>query len=238
MWIGCVKQVARGWRYSISRLQIIVRPDSGRRAKSEGGENLLAFAAVKNGDYNAVSVGRSPEGKQSMLTPPDQGPVEIDREPFSPEGPQSKWFGGPRWALLGCGALILLLGIGSVVFLLKAKDLFGWMMNELEAQVMESLPANITEPEIEELTAAFDAVVEAVQEDRANVVELQELQRMLRESLGSGPKRFSREEVQSLIEALDRVSGRNGGEDADRPEPERVGATQSELPPSAPQPAG
>ncbi|MGB5516727.1 MAG: hypothetical protein WBP36_19610, partial [Thermoanaerobaculia bacterium] len=83
--------------------------------------------------------------------------------------------------------MILLLGIGSVVFLLKAKDLFGWMMSELETQVMESLPANITEPEVQELSAAFDAAVEAVREDRANVVALQDLQKMLREALGNGP---------------------------------------------------
>lgn len=171
-----------------------------------------------------------------MHTPPDQGSVEISKEPFSPEGPQSKWSGGSRWGLLGCGALILLLGIGSVVFLLKAKDLFGWMMGELEAQVMESLPANITEPEMEELAAAFDAAVEAVQEDRANVVALQELQKMLREALGNGPNRLSREEVQSLIGALDRVSGRSAGDDTERPDPERVGASQTDAPLPDPEP--
>ncbi|NHZ73742.1 MAG: hypothetical protein GWP16_04660, partial [Nitrospirae bacterium] len=100
--------------------------------------------------------------------------------------------------------MILLLGVGSVVFLVKAKDLFGWMMGELEAQVMESLPANISEAETLELSAAFDAVVEAVREDRASPLALQELQSMLRESLEGGPKRLSREEVQDLIEALDR----------------------------------
>jgi len=173
---------------------------------------------------------------ESMHTPPEQGSVEISREPFSPEGPQSKWSGGPRWGLLGCGAMILLLGIGSVVFLLKAKDLFGWMMSELETQVMESLPANITEPEVQELSAAFDAAVEAVREDRANVVALQDLQKMLREALGNGPNRLSREEVQNLIGALDRVSGRTAGDDADRPESEHVGASQTDLPFSDPEP--
>lgn len=171
-----------------------------------------------------------------MNSPPEQGSAEISREPFSPEGPQSKWSGGPSWALLGCGALILLLGIGSVVFLLKAKDLFGWMMNELEAQVMESLPANITETQMQELSAAFDGAVEAVREDRANVVALQELQKMLRESLGNGPNRLSREEVQSLIEALDRVSGRKSGDDVDRPESEQVEATQTDQSLAVPSP--
>jgi Ca2+-binding EF-hand superfamily protein len=171
-----------------------------------------------------------------MNSPPEQGSAEISREPFSPGGPQSKWSGGPSWALLGCGALILLLGIGSVVFLLKAKDLFGWMMNELEAQVMESLPANITETQMQELSAAFDGAVEAVREDRANVVALQELQKMLRESLGNGPNRLSREEVQSLIEALDRVSGRKSGDDVDRPESEQVEATQTDQSLAVPSP--
>ena len=178
----------------------------------------------------------SPEGFEWMNTPPEQGSVEIGREPFSPQGPHSKWSGRPRWALLGCGALILLLGIGSMVFLLKAKDLFGWMMSELEAQVMESLPANITESEVQELSAAFAAAVAAVQEDRANVVALQDLQKMLRELLGNGPNRLSREEVQSLIEALDRVSGRDAGDDVDPPESVRVGVLQTDLSLSVPEP--
>ncbi len=59
---------------------------------------------------------------------------------------------------------------------------------------------------------------------------------MLREALGNGPNRLSREEVQNLIGALDRVSGRAAGDDADRPESEHVGASQTDLPLSAPEP--
>jgi hypothetical protein len=143
-----------------------------------------------------------------MNDTPEQDSFELGSEPFSPQGPKSKWTSGSRRALIGCGALIVLLGVGSVVFLVKAKDLFGWMMGELEAQVEESLPANITDAERQELALAFDAVVEAVKEDRANPMALQDLQKMLRESLGSGPTRLSRAEVRSLIAALDRVSGR------------------------------
>lgn len=166
--------------------------------------------------------------------PPEESNVDIDREPFSPRGPQSKWTGSSRRALLGCGALIVLLGIGSVVFLLKAKDLFGWMMNELEVQVEESLPADITEPERQELAEAFDAVVDAVEEDRADVVALQDLQKMLREALGNGPKRFSRQEIQGLIEALDRVSGRESGDTSDDPLPDPAGVSDSDGLPAVP----
>lgn len=148
----------------------------------------------------------------------ERGSVEMSQEPFSPQGPRSKWTGNSRWALFGCGGLLLLLGVGSIVFLVKAKDLFGWMMGELEAQIEHSLPANITETERQELSSAFDAVVEAVQEDRANAVALQDLQKLLRESLGNGPTRLSREEVRSLIGALDRVSGRAPSDGFDAPE--------------------
>lgn len=130
-----------------------------------------------------------------------------------------------------------MLGIGSVVFLLKAKDLFGWMMNELEAQVEQSLPADITEPERQELAEAFDAVVHAVEEDRADVVALQDLQKMLREALGNGPKRFSRKEIQGLIEALDRVSGREPEASTEDPLSEPDGVSESERVPPVPQPA-
>lgn len=143
----------------------------------------------------------------------------MSSEPFSPQGPQPRGGSGTRWALIGCGALIVLLGIGSVVFLLKAKDLFGWMMGELEAEVMESLPANITDSEERELAAAFEAAVEAVRQDRVSPAALQDLQGILRDALQDGPNRLSREEVRSLIEALDRVSGRGavGGNDPSEP---------------------
>lgn len=149
---------------------------------------------------------------------PERGSVEVSREPFSPQGPRSKWTGNSRWALFGCGGLLLLLGVGSIVFLIKAKDLFGWMMGELEARIEQSLPANITETERQELSLAFAAVVEAVQEDRADAVALQELQKLLREALGDGPTRLSREEVRGLIAALDRVSGRTPSDGFDPPE--------------------
>jgi hypothetical protein len=151
-------------------------------------------------------------------TTPESAP--FGREPFSPTGRRGKGPGGSRWALLGCGALIVLLGIGSVVFLLKAKDLFSWMMDELETEIMQSLPADMTEAEKSELSAAFDAAVQAVQEDRASAADLQGLQQLLREALRDGAGRLSREEVEELIEALDRVSGRasEGGSAAAEPQ--------------------
>ncbi len=153
-----------------------------------------------------------------MQSQSDQGRVEMGGEPFSPQGPRPRWAGGSRRALIGCGALILLLGIGSMVFLLKAKDIFGWMMGELEAEIEESLPANITEQERTELSRAFDAAIETVQEDRVSPEGLRDLQGMFRDALGDEPKRLSREEVQELIEALDRVSGRSAGHGVDPPE--------------------
>lgn len=168
----------------------------------------------------------------------EQSSGGMSGQPFAPQGPQRTWSGGSRWALIGCGALIVLLGIGAAVFLLKAKDLFGWMMNELEAEVMESLPANITEEEKRDLELAFDAAVAAVQEDRATPAALQELQELLREALQDGPKRLSRDEVQELIEALDRVSGRRSDEGVDTIESVEVGERQVGRSMEVTQPAG
>jgi hypothetical protein len=96
------------------------------------------------------------------------------------------------------------------VFLIKARDLFSWMMGKLEAEVMQALPADFSDSERLELSAAFRAAVEAVRDDRANALALQELQGVLREALQEDGDRLSREEIQGLIEALDRVSGRGG----------------------------
>ena len=164
---------------------------------------------------------------QSESTPES---TPFDREPFSPTGRGAKATGGSRWALLGCGALILLMGIGSVVFLLKAKDLFSWMMDELETEIMQSLPADMTEAEKSELSAAFDAAVQAVQEDRASPEDLQRLQQLLREALRDDAGRLSREEVEELIEALDRVSGGASDGDSAPSEP------QQDAYPAAPAP--
>jgi hypothetical protein len=97
-------------------------------------------------------------------------------------------------------------------------------MGELEAEIEESLPANITEQERTELSRAFDAAIEAVQEDRVSPEGLRDLQGMFRDALGDEPKRLSREEVRELIEALDRVSGRSAGHGTDPPEASQVGA--------------
>ena len=55
--------------------------------------------------------------------------------------------GCSRPALLGCGVLILLLGAASILFLVKADDLFDWAVRQFEAQINEQLPEEISAEE-------------------------------------------------------------------------------------------
>lgn len=155
-------------------------------------------------------------------------PSPLSPQPFSPPSTRPA-VGCSRYALIGCGLLTLLLGIGAVVFLIKARDLFDWAMTNFEAQVIESLPEDVTEEERRRLSRAFAAASDAVQEGRADASALQQLQEELREMVLQEGRRLSREDLSRLITVLEQVAA----EDQNR----QPGETDLHLNPSQESPA-
>lgn len=142
-------------------------------------------------------------------------------QPFESRPRDAAAFGGcSKPVLIGCGALFVLLGIASLAFLLKAKDLFGWAIEKHQAIIVENLPPEVTDAEKRRLAAAYASVIEAVENGKADPAGLQELQRAL-SGAASRAERLTRQDVLELTEALEAVAG------AESPGPAR----QPDLPP-------
>lgn len=140
-----------------------------------------------------------------------------DPRPFRPEAPASR--GGcskPLW--IGCGALIVLLGISVLVMVVKAKDLFAWAMGQLQAQVVSALPPEMTPEERSRLEKAFSVSVEKVRAGTFDAAKLQSLQGTLQHAASeAGAHRLTRDEALKLLNDLEAFAGiapTEGGETA------------------------
>jgi hypothetical protein len=144
--------------------------------------------------------------------------TSIPASPFSPT-PRGGVSGGgcSRFGLIGCGLLTLLLGIGAIVFLLKAGDLFAWAMARFEAEISEALPEDLSEAERQRLHEAFAQATQAVRSGEFDPLALQRLQGRLRDSLLDSGGELTRDQVLGLIDLLEAVARAE-----DRPVPEEV----------------
>lgn len=134
-------------------------------------------------------------------------PPSTPASPFQPGSPRTG--GGPsrtRPLLIGCGALLVLLGIAAVVLVVKMPDLVQWVFHRLEQQVMAQLPPDLTPEERERLDRAFDAAAEAIGQNKADPNKAQALNTQLME-FGRPGRRISREDALKLLQALEDTAG-------------------------------
>jgi hypothetical protein len=125
--------------------------------------------------------------------------------------------------LIGCGILIVLLGLAAALFVIKAKDLFGWAMARFEEEVVQMLPDDLSAEEAERLDAAFDAALEAWDASEADPVALQRLQEELWQTVSRSTGKLSREDVNKLTRALERVAGIESPEEPEaEPPPDEI----------------
>lgn len=117
-----------------------------------------------------------------------------------------------RVMLLGCGALLVLLGVAAIVFLLKADDFVGWVFGSIEETVIERLPPDLPAAERQRLEAAFDAATARMAAGEADPEALRRLQgelsAIVREA--GDDRSLSRAEVAEIIAALEAVAGVEG----------------------------
>jgi hypothetical protein len=150
------------------------------------------------------------------LNDKDLSPSQTPQQPFTPQAPGDPSSGGcGRAGLIGCGVLTLLLGAAAIVFLLKADDLFGWAMENFQAQIMQSLPDDLEDEEAARLRRAFDSAIAAVQKGTVDPRALQQMQEQLRQSMWESGQTLTRDQVIRLTEALEEV----GNSDEPLPDP-------------------
>jgi hypothetical protein len=151
-------------------------------------------------------------------------------EPPPPEGPpDSPWNTGPQPAgaaasgpapspwnpaparsgpgcskplLLGCGGLLVLLGIGAVIFIVKAQSLVQWYFEKLEDTMASRLPDDATPAERQHLHAAFAAARGALANGTADPSRMQPFQRKLME-VGAAEKKMTHQQLQDLTRSLE-----------------------------------
>ncbi|KAB2964405.1 MAG: hypothetical protein F9K16_04390 [Thermoanaerobaculia bacterium] len=110
--------------------------------------------------------------------------------------------------MIGCTALLVLLGIAAIVFVVKAGAIFGWTMNQLRDQVLTALPADVTPEERERLERGFEAAVARVRAGQVEVPALKAMQLQLQSASTKAPRGdLTRDDVLDLLSTLERVGG-------------------------------
>lgn len=140
-------------------------------------------------------------------TPPGSQSPPPSR-PFTGEPKRVAGGGCGRPLLVGCGVLVVLLGVAAIVFVAKAKDLLAWTMRELQQQVVVALPDDVTAEERARLDSGFEASLERIYAGEVEPPALYALQRQLMNAAEkSQAKTLTRDDALDLLSALERVGG-------------------------------
>ena len=124
-------------------------------------------------------------------TPPSTPSTPVS--PFNPGRPSAGGASRARPLLIGCGALLVLLGIAAIVLVAKRAEFVGWMFQKLEAQILaklpeEGTPEEVTPEERKQLDQAFDAAAEAIGSGTADQAKADQLNSVLLELAQGGRK--------------------------------------------------
>jgi hypothetical protein len=154
-------------------------------------------------------------------------------EPFAEEPPSGDAGGCGKWALVGCGVILVLLGLASILLVTKADDLLLWTLQRFEEVVHRQLPEDLPAGERKRLDDAFQAFYQAVREGHIEVGALEEVQRRLYRVAQHPERKMTREEVWGLAKALEAAAG---VERQEEPTPTPTGSTSVVRTAAAPVP--
>jgi len=142
--------------------------------------------------------------------PDSGGPGAFDLRPGAPD---AKGSGCSRNLLIGCGVLLVLLGIGTVLFVLNASKVATWLYTQLEKQVEAQLPEDLPEQDRQRLAGAFDKVRAAIQDGTVNPGKLQQAQGKMTEMVQDA-EAITAEDVRELAALLEAAAGVEEVEDS------------------------
>ncbi|MCP4202989.1 MAG: hypothetical protein GY769_13785 [bacterium] len=134
----------------------------------------------------------------------DEAQTPEVRTPFEPEPADLGGCGKP--VVIGCLAVLVLLAIGFVVFLAKARNMLDWALLQYQTAVVANLAEEVTVEERERLVSAFEDARAAIRENRMEPSALQKLQRFM----SSPPKPdqpITPDTVRELSEVLESLAG-------------------------------
>lgn len=133
--------------------------------------------------------------------------------------------------LIGCGLLLLLLGVGFVVIRIDAPAIFRWAFRLWETSLTPRLPADATPAERSRLHQAFEAAGRSIGGDQTDLAALQRVQGQIM-ALSRSDAPFTHQEVRELTEALEALARKPA------PPPAPGAAPAPVAPPASPSPPG
>ena len=128
-------------------------------------------------------------------------------QPFAsaPIEPRAGGCGKP--VFIGCGVVLVVLGILGVLFVVKAKDLLVWSLERAKTGITANLPADVTDADRERFEAAFAAAASNIKAGKMDPAALQRLQRRLMQAVQKPQGQLTREEFLALTSAFEQLGG-------------------------------
>ena len=162
------------------------------------------------------------------MTVPD-APSPFRPQPAAPAGGRG---GCSKPVFIGCGVLLLLLGICAILFVVKAPALFQWWLRLVEEKVTAVVPPDVTPAERAALHQGFADLGQAFAHGgQADTRYLQPFQTKLMEVVGKPKGQVPRQEILDLTRILELTAGKHPPEQAPPP-PEPESGTNPTSPPT------
>lgn len=136
-------------------------------------------------------------------------PTDAPPSPFDPRPthPSSSGGGCSKPLMIGCGILLVLLGISAVVFVLNAPKFVRWAFESLGEQVLQTLPEDIPQEDRQRLQRAFQAVGEGAAAGEIQPSAMQRLNGEMQEFAAKPKDEITRDDVRRLAEELEKAAG-------------------------------
>lgn len=148
------------------------------------------------------------------MTEPPQQPPYPPPSPFNPPGVNPGVPGRPpgrsgcsKPLLIGCGALLVLLGIGLVVMIYNAPKIVQWSFRAMEQDIMSRLGPDVTPEDRVRLAAAFEDARRSMEKNQIDISKVQAFQSKIMDVAPAGRK-LSRKDVQELTRSLENLAGK------------------------------
>ncbi|HVS04418.1 MAG TPA: hypothetical protein VMT16_16770 [Thermoanaerobaculia bacterium] len=142
-----------------------------------------------------------------MQEPPGLEPApSAIPQPFGSEPRPLTPSGCSRNSVIGCGVLVVLLGVAAVLLLARSNEVMVWVLEKLETRVEEKLPEDLPAADRARLAAAFQRLYRAIESGEVDPAALQRLQRELLD-LAQADRRLTVEEVRDLTVSLEAAAG-------------------------------
>lgn len=141
--------------------------------------------------------------------PPSEATRPVNATPTAPftgmPTPVAGGCGKPIW--IGCGALLLVLAIGGIFMVTRAKDLLAWSFDLLTPAVLQNAAADVTDDDRARLKTAIEAAKQRLKTGPIDAVALQAVQGQLQKASQSGKGGLDRAQFLALVETLEALGG-------------------------------